>query len=459
MLLIVLRELYNNDKLMGKFALISRIGAQDKDVIVTASDYQMHADLKFLINRNSQEVKLDRLFLELKRLKLEPSELAMDLLIIACSMYAADTRISREKFADDSWTREIDLFIPVSDTKIWETQKERLTKIFRFLTGDIWQIIFRPRTQMPSITPKSKWQRFGMPYTTDTVCLFSGGMDSFIGAVNLISSGVHPLLLGHAKSADVSPNQRFCEIALREAFPQVPLRRIYAVLRIPNEKNLFHSKEKTERGRSFLFLTLGGICASALCTQSKLIVPENGFISLNLPLTPLRVGSHSTRTTHPYYIELMQELFTDLQLGVTINNPYQFKTKGEMLAECANSNLIQSTKTMSCSHPAGRHGEGTKHCGYCVPCLIRKAAFLKAGIADVQDYKVDVNDNAALNSPLKKDNLVAFKYLIEKLKKKTNYLQTIIRSTGPLGNDVEAYINTYNRGLVEVASLLTNVIL
>lgn len=443
---------------MGKIALITKLGPDDKGVNIKKTDCQMQASISLLINRNASEIKFDKFFKELKHLKLEPNEIAMDLLIIASSMYAADTRISRTHYSDDSWTREIELFIPVSDPRIWNSQKDKLKQIFRFLTGDIWDITFRTRENFPAISPKSRLKKYKMPYETDTVCLFSGGMDSFIGAIDLISKGKRPLLLGHAKSADVSPNQKYCSEAINIAFPQIPLRRLYAFLRVPKE-GLFNSEEKTERGRSFLFLTLGGICASALATKSKLIVPENGLISLNLPLTPLRVGSHSTRTTHPHYISLMQDLFDGLQLGVSIINPYQFKTKGEMLSECANSKLVQSTQTMSCSHPAGRKGDGTKHCGYCVPCLIRKAAFLKANISEIQDYKVNINNQLELNSPARKDNIIAFKYLLEKHNQKPNYLQTLIRATGPLGNNVDAYVDTYKRGLKEVEALLINVTL
>ena len=440
---------------MGKYALITRLGERDNGVAISAKDYAMQANLNMLNMRDASEVNLDRFFMELKRLKLEPNELSMDLLIIACSMYAADTRIDRLRFADDSWTREIDLFIPVSNCKIWNDQKHRIKEIFSFLTGDLWDLHFRPRVELPSISPKGNRSKYGMPYVTDTVCLFSGGMDSFIGAIDLISNSGQPLLLGHAKSADVSPNQKFCENALHEEFSQIALRRIYAFLRIP-KKNLYGSEEKTERGRSFLFLTLGGVCASALTPQSKLIVPENGLISLNIPLTPLRVGSHSTRTTHPHYISLMQALFNDLQFGVTISNPYQFKTKGEMLAECSNVNLVQKTKTMSCSHPSGRfHGVGNGHCGYCVPCLIRQAAFHKANVSEMKDYRVDIFDPSKLNTPAKKDNIIAFKYLIEKQKRNPNYLKTLIRSTGTLGNNVDDYVETYSRGLKEVESILS----
>src|SRR5438132_700143 len=47
--------------------------------------------------------------------------------------------------------------------------------------------------------------------------------------------------------------------------------------------------EITTRGRSMLFLALGAAVADAV-QATQLIVPENGFISLNVPLTPSRIG-------------------------------------------------------------------------------------------------------------------------------------------------------------------------
>ncbi|TWW01095.1 hypothetical protein [Chitinophaga pinensis] len=116
----------------------------------------------------------------------------MDLLVIAAMMYGADTRINREEQGEDSWTRMIDLYVPVSDPGLWQQQADNIQKIFRFLTGDIWTLNFRPRhADHMAIAPQpSRIRRFQMPYKTDTVCLFSGGMDSFIGAIDLISQGI-----------------------------------------------------------------------------------------------------------------------------------------------------------------------------------------------------------------------------------------------------------------------------
>ena len=66
---------------------------------------------------------------------------------------------------------------------------------------------------------------------------------------------------------------------------------------------------------------------------NELLVPENGLIALNVPLDETRVGSFSTRTTHPFYLSLWNELLVGLGLNLSVKNPYWNKTKGEMAGE------------------------------------------------------------------------------------------------------------------------------
>lgn len=60
---------------------------------------------------------------------------------------------------------------------------------------------------------------------------------------------------------------------------------------------------------------------------SELMVPENGLIALNVPLDETRVGSFSTRTTHPFYLSLWNKLLLGLGLNMSVVNPYWNKTK------------------------------------------------------------------------------------------------------------------------------------
>ncbi|MEJ7692297.1 Qat anti-phage system QueC-like protein QatC [Daejeonella sp.] len=452
---------------MGKVALVALVGQEDKGVKLPEGAYIEHANLPFRHHENRYDVSMHGFIRHLKINKLEPSELAMDLLVIACTMFGADTLVKRKRYSEDGWTRIIDLYIPVSDVAKWNGQKDNLQNIFKFLTGDVWTIHFRDRSGIGFLlSPKGRLQRYGMGYTTDTVCLFSGGMDSFIGAIDLLENGTRPLLVGHYKSRDVSEFQGSCGKALEVAYPNLKPVQVSTHISIPKiyalDKPLFieGEGENTERGRSFLFLTLGGICASSLGTTSKLIVPENGMISLNIPLTPLRVGSHSTRTTHPFYFDLMQNLFDALGFGVKIKNPYQFKTKGEMLIDCKNKTLVVNTETMSCSHPSGRYdGVGkNSHCGRCVPCIIRRAAFNASGEQDIFPYRDDIFDAKGLDAS-KADgaDVLAFKYMIAKVKKNPKFLTAAIRTTGALGENVDGYIDVYKRSLQEVDKLITPV--
>ena len=113
----------------------------------------------------------------------------------------------------------------------------------------------------------------------------------------------------------------------------------------------------------------------------ELRIPENGFISQNVPLTPMRTGSLSTRTTHPYFLRLIQDTLDDVGLRINLNNPYETTTKGEMLVGCSDQGLLSGLAGLSTS--CGRYSRtGFRHCGRCVPCQVRRetdAPFTRVG--------------------------------------------------------------------------------
>lgn len=423
--------------------------------------------LNKLANQNNR-IRYEQLYKALRALQLFPSSLAEDLFLIACAVYAADIRINRYQHAQDSWTRQIKLFIPVSDLDKWESLTGTLASILGFLTGDIWHFDFRLRDNQNALFSDSRSKRYkGLSYKTDTVSLFSGGMDSFIGAFDLLKAGNEPLLVGHSKSADVSYFRNSAYNELKQKYNGNNLTLVQAYVSVDKQKNVT-SREDTERGRSFLFLTLGALCASCLTIedgqQRKLIVPENGMISINIALTPLRLGAYSTRTTHPHLLNLFQNLIDGLNFDVQIDNPYEFKTKGQMLVDTGDATFIASADTMSCSRPATRNahleGKGFKHCGRCVPCIIRRAALKRAGVADSQGnlphekkYRFDILTESVSASNIKGENIMAFKYFINQSEKHKSYVNSMIRMTGPL-NNVEQYLDMYKESIEEVKSLI-----
>ena len=139
-----------------------------------------------------------------------------------------------------------------------------------------------------------------------------------------------------------------------------------------------------------MFLAFGVLAATALARYREvaavpLYVCENGFIALNPPLTGGRIGSLSTRTAHPEFLGRLQQILDAAGLHVRITNPYATCTKGEMLLQCTDQALLRALAPTSTS--CGRFQRFSyRHCGRCVPCQIRRAAFLASDVPDTTEY-------------------------------------------------------------------------
>ena len=441
-----------------RYSVIIRVGEHESKDIELLSEDSKVINVPFLNcdfsakNRVKHEYIIDGL----NRFRLIPSNLAMDLLVLSVGVLSADTRINRGNESEDSWTREIDLYVPVSAPAIWNNQKENISVILGFLTGDRWRVSFRDGDYCYKGLFKNKRKKKATkPFKGNIVSLFSGGMDSFIGAIDLLENDFKPFLVGHRKSADVGGPQKKAYEYLEQQYSN---RVGYVPFRLNTPKKIFHGgEEKSERGRSFVFLSLGILVASALKGKSKLVVPENGLISLNVPLSPLRLGSLSTRTTHPYYLKRFQQLIDSLGLNISIENPYRFKTKGEMLSECKNNDRLKGfiSRTRSGAHPAAgrfRKDVGIGHCGVCVPCIIRKASFNKAKklITDSTDYKGDLTNVA------NRKYIQPFLRSIKRLNDNSGIEKYLILKSGPMfdySQELGNYSDVYRRGMKEIEDL------
>jgi hypothetical protein len=220
--------------------------------------------------------------------------------------------------------------------------------------------------------------------------------------------------------------------------------------------------EDTTRGRSFLFFSLGVAAGTALGRDFVLKVPENGLIALNVPLDRLRLGALSTRTTHPFYMARWNELLRELGVGGKVENPYWDKTKGEMVAQSANPALLKQLTplSLSCSSPAKARWakKPPGHCGYCLPCLIRRAALRDK---DTTVYGVPDLTAAILDTRQAEGQQVrSFQIAIARLSKRPELAKALIHKPGPLYDDPsrhEGLADVYRRGLEEVGRLLTGV--
>lgn len=397
---------------------------------------------------------------DLKSKKVFPSEIALDLVVTAAHVYAADTRISRATESDDAWTREIRLVVPVSDTRCWAAAAPILDRMLNFLTGDRWTVQFRPRSpRFAQIVPQPD---LIVPAFTG-VSLFSGGLDSLIGAIDQLEAKEIPLLVSHAAESAVSKSQQDCFDALKKHYPKLPFERLRTWMSFPKDFVRNVALENSTRGRSFLFFALGAFAGAGLRRDFVLRSPENGLIALNVPLDALRLGALSTRTTHPFYIARWNQLLQTLGIPGRVENPYWNKTKGEMVKDCANLTLLKQLvpETLSCASPTkGRwQGHGTQHCGYCLPCLIRRASL--ASINDLTTYTVP-NLRAKVWDPKAAagEQIRSFQYALSKVQSRPGIEKLLIHKPGPLIDNPGALgdlAGVYKRGLEEVGALLSGV--
>ncbi len=378
---------------------------------------------------------------------------ALDLFYISLMVYYADMSVLRSS-QPDAWTRSFIIYMPVLNPSIWDENKDILIRALNYLSGDRWSFVFRPRSLSKD---EERYQRGKQRYDrrggsvlkTDTFCMLSGGLDSFIGAIDLLSEGKRPIFVGCLNGGKgVTTYQNNVRDSLVSHF-SLDTKLFYQFSTTPRKESQDAQHEKSTRSRSFYFFSQAILMASTMSHATCLIIPENGFISLNIPLTVHRLGSLSTRTTHPYYLGLLQCLINNLGIHILLHNPYQFKTKGEMIMECKDLDYLKANYqiTMSCSHPD--HGRWYKrhpqHCGTCLPCTVRRAAILKAGLADTSGYYDEHYNERGAKANLKSFRLCMSQQILPRF---------AVLQSGPLGVDKDRFADLYQRGLKEISDFI-----
>lgn len=310
----------------------------------------------------------------IRRAKLLPHPRSWDFLSIAMAMVVADNSVSRSE-SPDGWTREIDLTVAVGEPDFWNSVASQWEAALKFLSTDIWRIRFVRTDFLPASPAKATFP------AENCVSLLSGGLDSLVGAIDLAAQGARPIVVS---KVDIGDGENQTEFA----------RRIGGGLR---HLSLNHNaappwqNETSQRARSIGFIGFGVIAAASLERYRDgetvpLYINENGFIAMNAPLTRLRLGSLSTRTAHPEFLARIQSILDAAEMRVKLRTPYATMTKGEMLSQCADQDLLRKLASRSVS--CGRYRRtGFTHCGRCVPCQVRRASFLHWGEKDGTKYK------------------------------------------------------------------------
>lgn len=370
---------------------------------------------------------------ELRRYRIVPPISAIDFAAFAISVVAADKLVSRSD-SPDGWTRMIDLTIFLSEPEKWKPIKITIEKMLKFLTGDFWTLSFQ-LAEAPAIQPRYE----PLKRENDCVCLLSGGVDSLAGAIDLLSEKRNPLFVSQIITGDGERQRNFANRFGEHNHCQWSIGKL-------------RGTEGSTRARSIAFFAFALLASSAISTSgniAEIVVPENGFISLNVPLDSNRIGSLSTKTTHPVYMTLLQEIWDALGINAKLILPYKFKTKGEVLKECKDRQLLEELvfATNSCGK-FRRHG--LRHCGVCVPCLVRRAAFLEAGLQDTTEKGYRYEDISKSNSK----DLAAVALAAKQVERSgiNRFIKGNLSFANP--DDRNSYLGVVLRGINELENLM-----
>ena len=317
--------------------------------------------------------------------------LNVDLVRLALLVFAAD-RSTIRKVGTTNWSsRVFSLAVPVSNAQTWSAVSDEIGSLLAFLTGDTWELNFG--NSRPPKEQAVKKQDLEKP---SRVVLMSGGSDSALGVLEsrrqLTPNDSH-LLVSHVGLTTLAPIQRRVAETASTISPG-PAQSVEQIRLVRRQVQVDGSKFKSEpstRSRSLLFLALG--LAHASVHRVPLWIPENGFASLNPPLAPNRRGSLSTRTTHPAFLGGLSRILNDIGAHATIVNPFERMTKGEMFRAAASQfPKAQISSFLSATHSCGLTGQRsmrvptTTQCGVCFGCVVRRASFAAAGLADATVY-------------------------------------------------------------------------
>ncbi len=301
-------------------------------------------------------------------------DVTFSMLYLSAIVYAIDRTVERKKYSINGWSREFDVDILIPEYQYFCDNSERINKMLSFLTGDYWNCHFVDSFEI--VYPPQQQDLINLYEGINQVNLFSGGMDSLIGAIDYLSNHQNGKLcvVSHYDRNMPGPrkDQNRVIASLRQKYDQ----NICVIQSVMISPQL--SREPSSRSRSMMFISLALIVATY--ANCDLIIPENGSVSLNYPLSASRRASCSTRTTHPVFIRQYQNLVDCLGINIRLYNPYEKRTKGEMVRDC--NDKVYLLQVVNLSNSCGKRGthqymfdnKRATHCGRCMPCMYRRAS-------------------------------------------------------------------------------------
>lgn len=368
-----------------------------------------------------------------------------DLMTFAVAAYAADKAVLRH-LGQDKWTRAIELRVPLIDPDKWPVGASE--RLLHRLSGDRWTIVPRKAVEETAMWPANGTDAGNF----EEVALISGGLDSLAYAAESMAEARSTHFVAHFDpNARKSLQRSLFESVVPTTSPSVLAQ--FGVQLAGRDPVFGDEKEPSTRARVVIFIA-GAVATASMDDVATVAIPENGYVSINVPLGPNRIGSLSTRTTHPMTIALYQQLLDDLSVNVTLAAPYALLTKGEVVARGIAAGLQSDAiaSSVSCAHPLqGRwQQEAFGNCGYCYACLVRRASLHATG-DDPTTYRKDPRqDMRALGAVGGND----FRSVVTALGRPLRGADALAAGPLPPGTDINVVVEMLHRGREELRGMI-----
>jgi hypothetical protein len=191
--------------------------------------------------------------------------------------------------------------------------------------------------------------------------------------------------------------------------------------------------------RGFLFLTAAAIYADIF--KAKHVVLSECGVTKYLP--SFSPADELTKTTSPFMIKLATRLYEKMGIKFTLEEPFEDKTKAEIISTVKDSNLFEITHSCRTSNymPKDKHD-----CGYCMNCLIKVIGLSYITGKKQNQFLLDPITNPdnyvshALNGPRKLDYK---KY--EPLKQLINFCTGVLSGKNGLHWSAQRSIDKYGK--------------
>jgi len=365
-----------------------------------ANDYVQYK-LTLKDNKGNGDIRLDVPALTKKMIQKIPP-IMHDLLEIATFVYVADQMVSRGRKEQleygNKWNRNLNYVIPVRNDVVWNTPSIRsiLEEALSFVSGDChrFNFVHKDETKFPEFLYLG--DKMHTTLQEKEVVLFSGGLDSFTGALDeVVGKKKSVALVSHRSNNKLHGLQSELHDYIDDV-SDTGVEVFHVGLTVNKSEDLTH--DRTQRTRSFLFGSLGAAVA-IMFKKNSVKFYENGIISCNLPFDGQTPQARRTRSTHPKFLHLFSNLLTKLTKSTfTFENPYFWKTKTDVVLRLKElQHQIQIENTRSCAGSIFTYPH--THCGACSQCIDRRFATISGGVAEYDPkflYMIDLFTGARI---------------------------------------------------------------